>query len=368
MSFLTYRFLKKPQAAALALFFMLATPAYAAISDVSVGTLLNATMEKNETLMDMAEKYQVGYAELLAANPNVDPWLPRKGTKVIIPKWHLLPNTVHKGLILNTGELRLYYFTPNGVKTFPIGIGREGLNTPQGKTTIINKIKGPQWRPTPRMRQEDPKLPEVVKSGPDNPMGAYALYLGWPSYRIHGTNKPKGIGRRASSGCIRMYANDIEWLFKNVPTGAGVTSITEPVKMGWIDGELYLEAEPNDSQIDELEYKNRQITIDIDDGVIARIRKFAGNDVGRIDWEKVRTMLIERDGIPAPVTVLPKGKKAYYPIRNATEKDEVALTPRHDVNPILANSKLLTKEEREAKKAEVVKATRRNDWDDLNGM
>lgn len=370
--FLPYRILKNSQAVLIALLLLSGT-AHAKDESPSIGTLKTTTIQKDELMMDVAEKYQVGYAELLAANPEIDPWLPRTGTKVIIPDWHLLPNSVHEGLVLNTGELRVYYFPPNGGKplTFPIGIGREGLNTPMGTTTIVDKKKAPQWRPTPRMRQENPELPEVVQPGKDNPLGAYALYFGWPSYRIHGTDKPKAIGRRASSGCVRMYEEHITWMYKNVPVGTKVTSINQPVKMAWINNDLYIEAEPNDIQIDELEYKNRQITVDIQDGIIGKIRQFAGKDVNRIDWEKVRNTLIKRSGIPTDVTIAEKGTKTYYPIRNATKEDENPLmSPREDHSNLIAKSILNKEDEAEAaaQKTVEVKKTRRTDWDDLNGM
>jgi L,D-transpeptidase ErfK/SrfK len=298
-----YRIAVKIQVIALVL--LTATIAHAkSFEGASIGKLENATVEKDERMMDISQKYEVGYAQLMAANPGVDPWLPRTGTKLTLPNWHLLPEAAHEGLVLNTAELRLYYFPADGSepKTFPIGIGREGLNTPKGATTVTRKAKNPTWRPTPRMRLEDPELPAEVKTGPDNPLGGYALYLGWPSYLIHGTNKPKAIGRRASSGCIRMYDDHIEWIFKNVPVGSKVTSVNQPIKMAWIDGDLYLEAEPNDLQVDEIEYQNRQITIDVPNGALKSIRRKAGEDVGRVDWEIVRTALIHRSGIPVKIT------------------------------------------------------------------
>ncbi|MDB5478928.1 MAG: ErfK/YbiS/YcfS/YnhG like protein [Alphaproteobacteria bacterium] len=271
----------------------------------AIGELRTVTTEsKKDTLIDMAARYQIGYAQLLAANPGVDPFLPGANRKIILPEWHILPGTAREGILLNTAELRLYYFPPDGSepRTFPIGIGREGLTTPLGTTTIVNKVDGPSWRPTPRMRLENPKLPEVVPPGPENPLGAYALYLGWPSYRIHGTDHEKAIGRRASSGCIRMYKADITWMYENVPVGTKVTSIAEPVKMAWIDDKFYLEAEPNDAQIDEIEYKNRQITVDIPDGIIGKIRQKAGEHANKVDWAKVRQVLVQRTGIPTVIT------------------------------------------------------------------
>jgi L,D-transpeptidase ErfK/SrfK len=273
-------------------------------SEPAIGKLRTVKIEGKETLYDVAAKYFIGYAQLIAANPGVDPWLPGTGTEITLPEWHILPGIAREGILLNTAELRLYYFPKDGSepKTFPIGIGREGLYTPLGTTTIVSKTKDPSWRPTPRMRLENPKLPEVVEGGdPDNPLGAFALYLGWPSYRIHGTNMEKAIGRRASSGCIRMYKPEITWMYQNVAVGTKVTSINEPIKMAWIGKEFYVEAEPSDMQIDEIEYKNRQITVSIPDGIIEKIRAKAGDKVDKIDWEKVRTVLIQRTGLPTDV-------------------------------------------------------------------
>ncbi|MEA3292730.1 MAG: L,D-transpeptidase family protein, partial [Pseudomonadota bacterium] len=87
-------------------------------------------------------------------------------------------------------------------------------------------------------------LPKVVAAGPDNPLGQYALRLGFPGYLIHGTNKPYGIGMRVSHGCVRMYPEDIATLFSDVPVGEPVNIVHQPYKFGWFAGELYLEAHP----------------------------------------------------------------------------------------------------------------------------
>lgn len=303
--FPTYRPNLKTQVfALLAVAVLVFSGAAFAADSPTIGELRTITAKKKDTLADLAVEQQIGYAQLVAANPNVDPWLPGEGTKIIIPDWHILPEAVHEGIVLNTSEMRLYYFPADGSapKTFPIGIGRQGLYTPKGTTTIVTKRANPTWSPTPRMRQEDPRLPVTVPAGPDNPLGLHALYLGWPSYRIHGTNHEKGVGRRASSGCIRMYKDQIKWLFSQVNPGTKVTSIEEPVKVAWIKDALYVEAQPNNIQIDEIEYKNRQITVDIPDGVIAKIRKKAGDKADTIDWAKVREVLVQRTGIPTKVS------------------------------------------------------------------
>ncbi len=303
---LPYRAILKTQA--LALFFALVfivPVTHAKPAANTIGELRTIKAKDKDTLADLAVEYQIGYAQLVAANPTVDPWLPGKGTEIIIPDWHILPDAAREGIVLNTSELRLYYFPADGSAphTFPIGIGRQGLYTPKGTTTVVSKRANPTWSPTPRMRQEDPRLPVTVPAGPDNPLGLHAMYLGWPSYRIHGTNHEKGVGRRASSGCIRMYKDEIKWLFGQVTPGTKVTSIEEPIKIAWIDNNLFIEAEPNNIQIDEIEYKNRQITVEIPEGTIERVRAKAGDKADRVDWEKVRNVLISRSGIPTQVTV-----------------------------------------------------------------
>ena len=176
-------------------------------------TTYRATHE--DTLLDVARRFSLGYVEIVAANPGTDPWIPGEGTNVVLPTVHLPPEAAPEGIVINLADMRLYYFAEPGgpMQSFPIGIGREGLLTPLGSTTVVRKNENPTWRPTPRMRAENPELPEAVPAGPDNPLGNRAMYLGWPQYLIHGTNKPLGIGRRTSSGCVRMYPEDVEYLF-----------------------------------------------------------------------------------------------------------------------------------------------------------
>ena len=157
---------------------------------------------------------------MVAANPGIDPWVPGEGTEINLPTVHLMPDLADadpEGIVVNLAEMRLYFFEkPGGVpQSFPIGIGRDGLNTPTGTTEVVAKRKNPTWRPTKRMRDEDPELPEVVPPGEDNPLGTRALYLGWPQYLIHGTNKPHGVGRRVSSGCVRLYPEDVETVVRD---------------------------------------------------------------------------------------------------------------------------------------------------------
>jgi L,D-transpeptidase ErfK/SrfK len=187
-------------------------------------------------------------------NPDIDRWIPGEGTLITIPSHYVLPRAQRKGVVLNLPEMRMYYFPPKKagepaqVQTYPISIGRRDWATPLGMTTITSKKKDPSWRPPESIRREhaekgDP-LPRVVPAGPDNPLGAYAMRLGMPSYLIHGTNKPLGVGMRVSHGCIRMLPEDIEHLFSQLPVGTPVNIVNQPVKAGWYGGKLYLEVHP----------------------------------------------------------------------------------------------------------------------------
>jgi L,D-transpeptidase ErfK/SrfK len=256
-----------------------------------------------DTLLDVARRFDLGYVELVAANPGTDPWLPGEGVEIVLPTVHLLPAAEPEGVVINLADMRLYVFGEPGTepRSYPIGIGREGLTTPVGSTTVTRKQKDPTWWPTARMRAEDPMLPEVVGPGPDNPMGSRAMYLGWPAYAIHGTNKPLGIGRRASSGCIRMYPEDAEELFDLVEVGTKVTVVDQPVKLGWIDGQLFIETHPGQRQSDQIE-ANGTFDPEVPSGVVDQVLAAAGDEASRLDWSRIRQATVERRGYPIRIT------------------------------------------------------------------
>ncbi len=208
----------------------------------------------DDTFSDLARTYGLGYDELLAANPGIDPWLPGDGTAVLLPTQFVLPDVPRRGVILNIATKRLFYY-PNvadgelpTVLTYPIGIGRVGWETPLGETTVVAKAKNPTWWVPASVRQEhaeagDP-LPSIVPPGPDNPLGTRVLKLNMPGYLIHGTNQPYGVGMRVSHGCVRLYPENIEFLYTLVDIGEVVTIINEPYQMGRLNGRLYFEAHP----------------------------------------------------------------------------------------------------------------------------
>ncbi|WP_104202567.1 L,D-transpeptidase family protein [Billgrantia saliphila] len=212
-----------------------------------VGERYTVEASEEQTLLDIAREHNVGYEEIRRANPEVSVWMPGEGTEVVIPGRFILPPVERKGIVINVAELRLYYYpeveegeTPR-VETYPIGIGREGFDTPLGKTKTTMLLKDPAWYPPSSVRQEaaerGEEAPAVVPPGPDNPLGSHAIMLDIPGYLIHGTNKPDGIGMRASRGCIRMFPEDIESIFERVPVGMQVNLINQPIKAGW-DGDM----------------------------------------------------------------------------------------------------------------------------------
>jgi L,D-transpeptidase ErfK/SrfK len=283
----------------------LAMPAVAApVYDKDyVGEMEFYRAKYEDTLVHLARKHGLGFVEMRAANPTLDPWIPGEGARVILPKQSLLPDAPRSGIVLNLAEMKLYLFEKPGQapRVYSISPGREGLNTPVGTTTIEGKKVNPTWTPTERMRKEDPTLKAFYPPGPDNPLGTHALYLGWPQMRIHGTNKPYAIGRRASSGCIRMYPESIRDIFGRVPVGTKVTSVDQPVKVGWIGDKMYVEVSPTQEQslrVEELgEFKSYEITTDD----MKRITRKAGPFADRINWEAVRKAVREHRGYPVPV-------------------------------------------------------------------
>jgi L,D-transpeptidase ErfK/SrfK len=222
--------------------------------DSVVGHLQVTRAHEEDTLSDIARRFNIGYEEIVRANPNVDPWLPHEGTAVVLPTQFVLPDAPHSGVVINLAALRLYYFPPakkgepRTVITHPIGIGQIGWSTPVGNTKIVSKRANPIWYPPASVRKEHAEdgeiLPAKIPPGPDNPLGKYAFTLDWPSYLIHGTNQPYGVGLRASHGCIRLYPEDIAQLFDLIPVGTKVTVVNQPVVYGYRGDTLYLQSYP----------------------------------------------------------------------------------------------------------------------------
>ncbi len=225
-------------------------------SSLLIGTKATYTINNKETLIELARDYNLGYNEITAANQDTDPWVPDTGTEITIPSAWLLPEVLKDGIVINLAEMRLYYFfmieESRYVKTYPIGIGQEGWNTPTGKFTITARVEDPVWTVPESIRKEEPELPRFVPPGPDNPLGGYWLQLSVKGYGIHGTNRPYGIGRRVSHGCMRLYPKDIKDLHDSIKSGIAVTIINKPVKTGLSEGNVYIEVHKSNEEISDL--------------------------------------------------------------------------------------------------------------------
>lgn len=266
-----------------------------------IGQMQTAVVKPGDTLPQVARNYDMGYTELTEANPGIDPNKLTPGTVLLIPSQFILPNAPRDGMVVNLAEMRLYYY-PKGigqVVTFPMGIGREGENTPIGIMKVIEHRTNPTWYAPESIRQmratQGVFLPKVVPPGPDNPLGNYALRLSNPTYLIHGTNDPLGgIGRRSSSGCLRLYPEDIEGLFKMIPNGTNVYIVNEPYKVGWSQNKLYLESHV------ALNGKDDQ-ALD-DKAEIRNIVQLATNNRNvQIDWNKALSITQETQGMPQEI-------------------------------------------------------------------
>lgn len=257
-----------------------------------------------DTLMDVARDYSVGYTELKRANPGVDTWIPGVGTGVLLPTRYVLPPAPREGIVINLPEYRLYYFPkpkkgqPAQVITYPISIGKMDWNTPIGRHRIISKAKDPSWYPPESIREDHAKrgsiLPRVVPPGPDNPLGAYAMRLNLTSYLIHGTNNPDGVGMRVTSGCIRMFPEHIEQIFPTVEVGTTVHIISEPIKVGWAADTLYVEVHPPLEEESESQLRMRFTSL---------LREAAQLRGLEIDWPQADTIFAAATGVPTEVPV-----------------------------------------------------------------
>jgi L,D-transpeptidase ErfK/SrfK len=282
-----------------------------------------------DTFVSLARTYNVGYEELRQANPGVDAWLPGEGTKITIPTLYVLPRAPQRGIVVNVAELRMYYFpedsgpVPAGVApgsrrviTHPISIGRMDWATPLGVTTVTAKVANPSWYPPQSIRDEHAArndfLPRVVPPGPDNPLGLHSMRLGIPGYLIHGTNRPSGVGMRVTHGCVRMFPEDIEALYKTVPVGTRVNIVNQPVKIGWTaDGTLYLESHPalQESTIDGeiVDASAETIPEQIPESPLTSLMRayIAATDERRVelDWDAAERVAQFGSGVPEAISV-----------------------------------------------------------------
>lgn len=266
-----------------------------------VGNVTTGVVQPGDTFATIARRYDIGFCELQEANPGVDSQSPPAGSVLIIPTEYVLPEAPKKGVVINLVEMRLYYYPPNQkeVYIFPVGIGREGWESPLGVWSIKEHINLPTWHAPESIREARAKegiyIPKEVPPGPDNPLGDYAMRLSNMTYLIHGTNDPGGVGRRSSAGCIRMYPEDIKKLFGLTHNGTPVRIINYPYKAGWKDSKLYLETHLPlggiQAEIDE-GHKDPEMVVKT---AISR------QGAAYVNWPKALAIAKEQQGMPQEI-------------------------------------------------------------------
>lgn len=309
-------------------------PAHAEIYDLPpdgydvIGAVSTTVARYEDTLVEIARRHGLGYHDIVKANPDVDVWLPGEGTRIVLPTRFVLPPGPREGLVLNLAEYRMYYYPETApgetpvVMTYPMSIGRQDWETPIGITRIIAKAVNPTWYPPQSVREEHAAegrpLPSVVPPGPDNPLGAFAMRLSLPGYLIHSTNRPAGVGMRVTHGCIRMFPEDIEFLFSKVDLKTKVRIINEPIKLGWSGDELVIEVHPvleaavetddepaetdpaaGETAIAESETELPAPPKDPLTFVTEQFIAATSERAGRLDWDEVERLVKRADGIPA---------------------------------------------------------------------
>lgn len=214
----------------------------------TIGTNRSYILAPGETLHEIAWRGGLGFNQLTAANPGIDPWNPGDWQEILLPYQTILPSGARPGITINLAEFRLYLIWSDGgkrrVRVYPIGIGQQGWNSPVGKFEIKVKIREPSWTLPEDLRTASTG-PYVVPPGPENPLGKYWLGLSVAGYGIHGTNRPFGVGRRVSHGCIRLYPDDIEDLNRLVGIGTPVQILYQPIKLDQQGDSLLIQVHPD---------------------------------------------------------------------------------------------------------------------------
>jgi L,D-transpeptidase ErfK/SrfK len=255
-----------------------------------IGSPQNYTVQKDDTLLDIARNFDLGFSEILLPYKDIDPWVPPEGLKIIIPSFWILPEGKWNGILINIPEMRLYLFLKDRsmVKTFPIGIGVTESFTPVGKFYIKEKVVSPTWY-IPISLREKYGGKKVIPPGPDNPLGSHWMGLSLTGYGIHGTNFPWAVGRLVTHGCIRLYPEDILRLYPIVPIGTPVNIIYEPIKMGFKEGHIFIEV-------------HEDIYHRIADLFQFTLKKLEEKGIKNlVDLEKLKEALDQRSGFPTEI-------------------------------------------------------------------
>jgi len=274
--------------------------------DDVIGRLKFISLEKGDTLPDIARHFSLGLNGVSAANPWADIWMPEAGERIMLPMSFILPDAPRKGIVINLAAMRLFQYKENSeslaVLTFPVGVGTEERPSPRGLMRVERKVSRPTWHvpasiAKDHLKKGDP-LPATVLPGPQNPLGEFALYLSAPSYLIHGTNKPASIGLRATNGCIRLYPEDVKRLYENTPVKSPVSIVNQPYLLGQSNGVVYMEVHASTEELDAAEL----------DKIYKKLRTIEMESGRTLDWSKVKKVLAEARGIPVPIFELRPGR------------------------------------------------------------
>ena len=267
--------------------------------DDVIGQLAFISLEKGDTLPDVARHFSLGINAVSAANPGVDVWVPKAGERIMLPMSFILPDAPRKGIVINLAVMRIFQYIGDGeslsVFTYPVGVGTEERPSPTGQMYVDRKAIRPTWHVPASIAADHRKkgdiLPAAVPPGPDNPLGEYALYLSKSGYLVHGTNKPASIGLRATNGCIRLYPEDVKKLFERTPVKTPVTMVNQPYLLGRHNGVIYMEVH---APLEGMDADNF-------DSIYKKLRDIEKESGRTADWSKVKKVLAEARGIPVPI-------------------------------------------------------------------
>jgi L,D-transpeptidase ErfK/SrfK len=263
--------------------------------DIQAMTVIGApqtyTVQAEDTLLDIARNFDLGFSEMTLPYKDLDPWVPPPGLELTIPTSWVLPEGKWNGIVINIPEMRLYLFLKkiSMVKTFPIGIGVTENFTPVGQFYVENKRVSPNWHIPPSL-QEKYEGKKSIPPGPDNPLGSHWLGLSVSGYGIHGTNFPWAVGRLVTHGCIRLYPEDILRLYPIVPIGTPVNIIYEPIKIGFKEGRIFIEV-------------HEDIYHRIPDPLQFTLKKVEQKGIKNlVQIEKLKEVLDQKSGLPIDIT------------------------------------------------------------------
>jgi L,D-transpeptidase ErfK/SrfK len=292
-------------------------------TETVIGQIRPYRIRKGDTLIDLARYYDLGYNEIVDANPAIDPWVPPVGATILLPTQWVLPCCTYEGIVVNIPEMRLFYYRRSAddphttiVYTYPVGLGRDDWRTPNGKFKVRGKTVNPQWNIPESIRKEhiaerdDPRT-FIPGGAEDNPLGKYRIELTLPLYGIHGTDIPWGVGMQVSHGCVRLYPEDIERLFPLVPVGAPGEFVYQPVKVGSRGGIAYVESHRDIYGYAPALFREASAAVE------------RAGLAGRVDQNLLVQALEDTSGMPIPITpeATPGSDVVPTSARTATEDD-----------------------------------------------